>query len=76
MMVFNSIAPVGAGATTAGNASGNLVECVPIAAGLSGSVSYPTFPRAFSVGITVMISSTACATLTLSTVGFVSGSVL
>jgi hypothetical protein len=75
IMVFNSTAAVAAGATTAGNASGNLVECIPVAAGLAASLSYPTFPRNLTIGITVMISSTACATLTLSTVGFVSGQV-
>jgi hypothetical protein len=50
---------------TVGTASGNLADCVPIAAGLAGSVSYPTFPRAFSVGIYAAVSSTACPVLTL-----------
>lgn len=76
LMVFNATSAPSNGATTAGVASGNLVECVDIAAASSKSLNYPTFPRAFSVGITAVISSTACATLTLSTVGFVSGSVM
>lgn len=76
LMVFNAIAAPSAGATTAGKASGNLVECIPIAAGGAGSVTYPVeFPVVFSVGVTAVISSTACATLTLSTVGFVHGTV-
>jgi hypothetical protein len=54
---------------TAGTASGNLSDCVPIAAGLAGSVSYPTFPRAYSVGMYAAISSTACPVLTLATTG-------
>lgn len=76
LMVFNSTSAPSNGATTTGNASGNLVECIDVSAGSSKSLTYPIFPRAFSVGITVAISSTACATLTLSTVGFVSGGVL
>jgi hypothetical protein len=74
LMVFNAVAAPGAGATTAGKASGNLVECIPIAAGGAGSVTYPIeFPVQFSTGITAVISSTACASLTLSTVGFIHG---
>lgn len=76
LMVFNATSAPSNGATTAGIASGNLVECIDIAAAGSKSVNYPTFPRPFSVGITVAISSTACATLTLSTVGFISGTVM
>lgn len=76
LMVFNATSLPANGATTAGSASGNLVECVPVAAGDVRPLVYSLFPRAFSVGITVAISSTACATLTASTVGFVSGSVL
>lgn len=76
LMVFNATSAPSNGATTAGTASGNLVECIDVAANSSKSLNYPTFPRAYSVGITAAISSTACATLTLSTVGFVSGTVL
>lgn len=76
LMVFNATSAPSNGATTAGSASGNLVECIDISAGSSKSLTYPIFPRAFSVGITAAISSTACGTLTLSTVGFVSGGVL
>jgi len=76
LMVFNATSLPANGATTAGNASGNLVECIDVAAGSSRSLTYPVFPRALTVGITVAISSTACATLTASTVGFVSGTVM
>jgi hypothetical protein len=60
--------PVNATLTT-GTASGNLVDCIPIAAGLASSVSYPTFPRNYSVGIYMAISSTACPVLTLAATG-------
>lgn len=77
LMVFNSVAAPSNGSTTAGpgNTSGNMVECFDIAAGGSKSLSYMPYASAYSVGITAAISSTACATLTLSTVGFISGSV-
>lgn len=74
LMVFNSVAAPSNGATTAGSASGNLVECVPIAAGGVGSINYsPGPPAIYSVGITATISSTTCATLTLATTGFIHG---
>lgn len=76
LMVFNATSAPSNGSTTAGTGSGNLVDCIDISAGSSKSITYPTYPKAYSVGITVAISSTACATLTLSTVGFVSGSVM
>jgi hypothetical protein len=84
LMVFNAnalpgcsgpaVCPVN-GATTAGKASGNLVDCIPVAAGGANSITYPTYPIALSVGITVAISLTSCATLTLSAVGFIHGTV-
>lgn len=76
LMVFNSTTAPSNGATTAGQASGDLVHCIDISAGSSKSLSFATFPGTFSVGMTAAISSTACATLTLSTVGFVHGEVL
>jgi hypothetical protein len=76
LMVFNSASAPSNGATTAGTASGNMVECVDIAANSARSISYPVFPTNYSVGVTAVISSTACATLTLSTVGFIRGTVL
>lgn len=75
LMIFNAVSAPSNGATTAGKASGNLVDCIDISAGSSKSITYPTFPINYSVGITAAISSTACATLTLSTVGFVHGTV-
>ena len=76
LMVFNSTTAPSNGATTAGIASGNMQDCIPIAAGGYGSINYiPGPPEVFSVGITAVISSTACATLTLATTGFIHGSV-
>lgn len=74
LMIFNATAAPANGATTAGVASGNMVECVPIGAGSVGGLTYiPGPPAVYSVGITATISSTACSTLTLSTVGFIHG---
>jgi hypothetical protein len=76
LMVFNSASAPSNGATTAGVAASNMVECVDIAANSARSITYPVLPTNYSTGITAVISSTACATLTLSTVGFVRGTVL
>lgn len=78
LMVFNSTTAPSNGSTTAGVASGNMVECIPIAAGQVGSISYAAGgpPAVYSAGITATISSTTCATLTLSTVGFIHGMVM
>jgi len=73
LMVFNSTTVPGNGATTAGKASGNLVECIDIAANGSKILQYNFAPIVMTTGISVAISSTACATLTLSAVGFVHG---
>lgn len=76
LMVFNSTSAPSNGSTTAGVASGNMVECIDISAGSSKSIAFAGMPpEVYSVGITAAISSTACATLTLSTVAFVKGSV-
>ncbi len=76
LMIFNSATAPSNGATTASTASGGLQDCIPIAAGGVGNISYAPYPlEFFSVGITATISSTACGTLTLSTVGFIHGTV-
>ena len=76
LMIFNSTTAPSNGSTTAGIASGNLVECIDVSAGSSRSLSFAGMPpEPYSVGITAAISSTACASLTLSTVGFVKGSI-
>ena len=77
LMVFNTKTVPSNGATTAGNGStaNAMVECVDIGAGSSRSITYPSYPVAYSTGIIAVISSTACATLTLSTVGFIRGTV-
>lgn len=76
LMVFNSTSAPSNGATTAGTASGNLQECLAIPSGNTGSINYaPGPPEVFSVGITAVISSTSCGTLTLATVGYIHGSV-
>jgi hypothetical protein len=74
LMVFNSTTAPSNGSTTAGIASGNMQECVSIASGGVGSINYSGAPpEVFSVGITAVISSTTCATLTLATTGFIHG---
>jgi hypothetical protein len=74
LQVFNAVAAPVNGATTAGVAANNMVECISIAAGGIGGISYGSGPPAvYSTGITVAVSSTSCATLTLSTVGFIHG---
>ena len=75
LMIFNAVSAPSNGSTTAGVASGNMQDCVPIAAGGVGGVNYAMSPELFTVGITAAISSTTCATLTLSTVGFIHGQV-
>lgn len=76
LMVFNATSAPSNGATTAGIAAGNMVECIPIGAGSVGGVNYGSGPPAsYSTGITATISSTACSTLTLNAVGFIHGTV-
>lgn len=76
LMAFNAIALPSNGSTTTGIAPGNLQDCIPIAAGGVGSISYGLGPpEPFTVGVTLAISSTACTTLTASAVGFIHGSV-
>lgn len=76
LMVFNSTSAPANGATTSGIAAANLQDCIPIPSGGTGSINYaPGPPEVFSTGITAAISSTACATLTLATTGFIHGSV-
>lgn len=73
-MVFNSTAVPSNGSTTSGIASGNLQDCIVIPANTTQSISYnPGPPEVFSVGITAAVSSTSCATLTLSATAFIHG---
>lgn len=75
LMVFNSATLPSNGSTTAGTASGNLVECVNVAANSTSSISFnPGPPELFSTGITAAYSSTGCATLTASATAFIKGS--
>lgn len=75
LMAFNATSAPADGATTAGIASGNLQDCIPIAAGGIGSLgANGSPPEPFTVGITLVVSSTSCATKTASTVGFIHGS--
>ncbi len=75
LMIFNATSLPSNGATTAGKAAGNMVECIAVPAGDQRSINYPVFPVAFSTGITAAISSTTCATLTAATTGFIHGTV-
>ena len=77
LMVFNRATLPGNGSTTAGTASGNMVECVNVAANSTTSISFnPGPPEVFSTGITAAFSSTGCATLTASATAFIKGSAL
>ena len=75
LMVFNATSAPIDGATTAGKASGNLVDCVAVAANGQASITFIDFPVYYSVGITAVISSTTCATKTAATTGFIHGTV-
>lgn len=76
LMVFNSTNVPSNGATTAGTASGNMVQCIQ---SNSSGTALLTFgsgpPEVYSVGISAAVSSTACATLTLSATAFIRGRV-
>lgn len=74
LMVFNATSLPGDGATTAGTASGGLQDCIYAPANSTTGVDYSSAPEVFTVGITVAFSSTACTTLTNSTVAFIHGS--
>jgi hypothetical protein len=77
LMVFNSTTVPSNGSTTAGIATGNMTHCVPIPSGQIGSISYLGGPpEIYTTGMSTAISSTACATLTLSGVGFINGLVM
>lgn len=74
LMIFNATSAPVDGATTSGTASGNLQDCLAIPTGTTGVINYsPGPPQSYSVGITAVISSTACATKTAATVGFIHG---
>lgn len=76
LMVFNRVDAPTNGATTAGSASGNMVECVPVNPGGVTSIANSGMPPTiYTVGIVAVISSTTCATLTLATTGFINGKV-
>lgn len=71
-IVNTTSAPVN-GAFSTGIASGNVQDCVEIAAGTTGSIGGLPIPEPFSSGIYMANSTTGCgaasSTLTLSTVG-------
>lgn len=74
LMVFNTTTTPTNGSTTAGTASGNMVECVgpstqPFISNLPGP------PDVYSVGIYAAFSTTGCGTLTLSATAFIKGKV-
>lgn len=74
LMVFNKTSAPSNGSTTAGIAANGMQECIAIPAAGVGSINYlPGPPSVFSTGITAVISSTTCATLTLATTGFIHG---
>lgn len=71
LFVFNSTTAPADGAVTAGSASGDYQDCVYVAANNSQGISVAgTPPEPFSVGVTLVFSSTGCATLTKATALF------
>ncbi len=73
LYVFNATSAPSDGAVTAGIASGNYSQCIKVASGTTGSIAYAAIPEVYTVGITAVISSTACGTLTKATTGFLHG---
>lgn len=72
LMIFNSATVPVNGSTTAGVASGNMTDCIAVAAG--STVSMQVVPMwQYSAGIYVAYSSTGCTTLTLSATAFIKG---
>lgn len=72
LMIFNSTTVPADGATTSGIATGNLQDCIPVSAGLSGSLSAQGLPpEIYTVGISAVVSSTACAIKTASATGII-----
>jgi hypothetical protein len=75
LMIFNSATAPSNGATTAGTAAGGLQDCVQVPANQSISINYAGGPpEVFSTGITLVFSSTGCATLTASATAYLHGS--
>jgi hypothetical protein len=74
LMVFNAVSAPANGATTAGTASGNMVEC--IGPSITPYLAFSGLPpEAYSVGITAVFSTTGCATLTASATAFIHGQI-
>ena len=72
LMLFNSTSVPSNGSTTAGVASGNMVECIGPSTTLASSYTGLP-PEVFSVGISAAFSTTGCTTLTLSSTAFIHG---
>jgi hypothetical protein len=76
LFIFNATAVPSNGSTTSGTASGDLQDCLPLTANSFVSIGYGPGPmEGFSAGISIVLSSTACGTLTASTAGYIHGSV-
>ena len=70
LFIYNSLTDPGNGSTTAGTAAGNLQDCV--GPGTSFALNYlGNAYEAFSTGITIVVSSTGCASETQSNVGYI-----
>jgi len=63
LYVFNATTAPADGAVVAGNASGNYQYCTAVAATTTMSSTFDV-PERYSVGITPVVSSAACGTLT------------
>lgn len=74
LQVFNSATVPASGAIVGGNVSGQMQECVPIAASGIGRISFGSGPMEyFNTGISAGISASACGTFAPISVGFIRG---
>lgn len=77
IFIINAISKPADGAITVGTGAGQLQDCISIPANASVSLNdKPGPPTRFSTGVTIVLSSTTCGTLTNSaTAQFIKGSV-
>ena len=74
LMVFNKTTAPTNGAATAGTATGDYEECIYVPANSTQSISFQGLPvERYSVGITMVYSSTSCASITLSNTAVLHG---
>jgi hypothetical protein len=79
LMLFDATALPSNGATNTTRGSGNLIFCQPVLSnGTTGGVTYAwgTNALTFNQGLVAAFSSTACASLTAATAGYIAAQVL